>query len=107
MITRIYNGKSYYTKIRIPSLYYKRYLIKWQPNHKTCIHSHVGKCCYFYLLKGKLKEHEYIHKDNIIVKGEENIFSNFLDNGYINDKIGKHSLKNLEDNYSYSYHVYK
>jgi hypothetical protein len=53
MITRIYNGKSYYTKIRIPSLYYKRYLIKWQPNHKTCIHSHDGKCCYFYLLKGK------------------------------------------------------
>ena len=107
MITRVYNNLSYYTKLRLPSIKYEKYLVKWQPNHSTNIHWHDGKKCNFYLLKGEIKENKFVHKDGILVKDEETILNKFLDNRYIDDTLGQHSIENLSDTCSYSYHVYE
>ena len=106
MITRVYNRGSYYTKIRLPSIKYEKYLVKWQPHHLTSIHWHHGTKCNFYLLMGKLKEKKFVHK-GILVKDKENILNKFLDNGYVDDIIGQHSIENLSNKCSYSYHVYE
>ena len=106
MITRVYNRGSYYTKIKLPSINCERYLIRWQPKHLSNIHWHHGKQCNFYLLKGKIKEKKFVHK-GILVKDKEIIFNNFLDNGYVDDIMGQHSIENLSDTYSYTYHVYE
>lgn len=104
MITRVYHNSSFYTKIRLPSLFSERYLIRWQPNHRTKLHGHDGKRCYFYLLKGNLKEIKYNNKNNLI---SNKIFNKNLDMGYIDDTIGKHEIHNLLNKPSYSYHNYK
>ena len=104
MIERVYNCWNYYTKIRLPSITCERYLVIWQPNHLSKIHGHNGKKCNFYLLKGNLRESLYDNSKNFI---QYNRYTNFLDKGYIDDTIGVHSIRNLSDKYSYSYHVYK
>ena len=93
MITRVYNRWSYYTKIRLPSIKYEKYLVKWEPNHTTNIHWHDGKKCNFYLLKGKLKENKFVHKEGVLVKDKETTLTRFLDSGYIDNGLGKHSIK--------------
>ena len=40
MIKNIYNNSNFYTKIKLPSLFSKRYLIRWQPKHRTKLHNH-------------------------------------------------------------------
>ena len=106
MITRVYNNLTYYTKIRLPSIRHKRYLIRWEPNHYTKIHNHDGYKCNMYLLYGGLKEERYVMNDKYYHRS--NIISNkFLDNSYITDDMGSHVINNLLNKYSYSYHVYK
>ena len=106
MIQRVYNKKTFYTKFRLPTIS-ERYLIRWQPNHSTSIHGHDGKQCKFYLLYGKLQENKYIYKEGVLKDGKSNILDKFLDNEYIDDTIGLHSLHNILDRPSYSYHVYE
>lgn len=105
MIQRIYNNSSYYTKLRLPTFFSERYLIRWQPNHYTNLHSHNGKKCYFYLLHGSLKEIQFKNSNNDIIN--INVLNKFLDKGYIDDNIGKHIVSNLNNKITYTYHVYK
>ena len=107
MIQRVYNNKTFYTKLRLPLPFSERYLIRWQPKHSTGIHGHDGKKCSFYLLKGSLKEKKYIFKQGLLVGNNNNILNKFLDNEYIDDTIGLHSIHNISDRPSYSYHIYK
>ena len=107
MIQRVYNNKTFYTKFRLPIPFSERYLIRWQPKHSTGIHGHDGKKCSFYLLKGSLKEKKYIFKQGLLVGNNDNILNKFLDNEYIDDTIGMHSIHNILDRPSYSYHVYE
>lgn len=104
MITRVYNNSNFYTKFRLPSIFSKRYLIKWEPKHSTKLHNHNEEKCYFYLLKGSLEEKQFNIKEN---KVNTNNFNKIFQIRYIDDKIGKHIVKNLSNNYSYSYHIYK
>ena len=106
MIQRVYNKKTFYTKLRLPTIR-ERYLIRWQPKHSTCIHGHDGKQCTFHLLKGSLQEKKYIFKQGVLVGNNNSILDKFLDNEYIDDTIGLHSLHNILDRPSYSYHVYE
>ena len=107
MIQRVYNNNSFYTRFRLPIPFSERYLIRWQPKHSTGIHGHDGKQCTFYLLQGKLRENKYVHDDGFLKKYETNILDKFLDNEYIDDTIGLHSIHNISDKPSYSYHVYE
>ena len=106
MIQRVYNKKTFYTKLRLPTIR-ERYLIRWQPKHSTCIHGHDGKQCTFHLLKGSLQENKYIYKGGVLKDGKSNILNKFLDSEYIDDTMGKHSLHNISDRPSYSYHIYE
>ena len=106
MIQRVYNKKTFYTKFRLPTIR-ERYFIRWQPNHSTCIHGHGGKKCSFYLLYGELQENKYIYKGGVLKDGKSNILNKFLDSEYIDDTMGKHSIHNISDRWSYSYHVYE
>ena len=106
MIQRIFNNKTFYTRFRLPTIR-ERYLIRWQPNHSTKIHSHNNKSCKFYLLYGELQENKYIYKGGVLKDGKSNILNNFLDSEYIDDTMGKHSIHNILDRPSYSYHVYE
>lgn len=103
MIQNIYNNSSFYTKIKLPSLFSKRYLIRWQPNHRTKLHNHNNMKCEFYLLKGQIKEIQF-NQNNII---SNKLLSKFLDKAFITDKIGNHIVENTSKNISYTYHIYK
>tara|TARA_B100000131_G_C18044879_1_gene583993 strand:- start:711 stop:1028 length:318 start_codon:yes stop_codon:yes gene_type:complete len=104
MIQRIYNNNSFYTKITFPSIFHERYLIKWEPNHRTKLHGHNGKECHFYLLKGTIEETKYNNEHSKI---STKIFNTIFDTGHINDKIGKHIIYNVLNKPSYTYHIYK
>lgn len=78
------------------------FLLKWQPNAETIIHNHNfnnKECfCYFYILKGNFKEILY-HID------KENFYSS-NNSSFINDKNYTHKLINLDNDISYSLHIY-
>ena len=100
LISRVYNNNSYYTKFRLPSFMYERYIIKWKPNHETIIHNHKSPCKYM-LLKGKLKEIKY--KDNQVINTK---ILNILEENEIKDINIKHKVINMDNKLSFSYHVY-
>ena len=106
MIERIYHNSSFYTKIRLPSLFSERYLIRWQPNHRTKLHGHNGKQCNFYLLKGAIVESRYKLNDRYY-KTSSKTLNTIFDMGYIDDTMGKHVLHNVSNKPSYTYHFYK
>lgn len=104
MIKNIYNNSNFYTKIKLPSLFSKRYLIRWQPKHRTKLHNHNNMKCEFYLLKGEIKEIQFNQNNNII---SNKLLSNFLQKANIDDKIGSHIVENTSENISYTYHIYR
>ena len=106
MITRIWNHNTYHTKIRLPSFFCARYLIKWQPNHCTKLHGHDDSKCTFYLLYGEVKESKYTLKDKYY-NTDNNKLDKFLDKGYIDNTMGKHVMHNISNKPSYTYHIYK
>ncbi len=64
LISRV-NNNNFYTKIKLPSLLYNKYLIKWQPNSSSIIHGHDytgkfmlihGKCMKLYMMEMNLKK---------------------------------------------------
>ena len=103
-MNKIFNNNNFYTKFRLLTIKdYNYYLIKWQPKMKTTIHNHPNTKCTFCLLKGALVE--IVYKNNNIIK--VNKLNKTLNNGYIDDSIGYHSLENLLNKSSYSLHIYK
>ena len=102
--SKIYNNNNFYIKYNLFTLGKSSYfLIEWQPKMETNIHYHPNKLCYFYLLKGKIKENVY--KENKKIK--TNFLNKILDHSYIDDTFGKHSIKNISNKTSYSFHIYK
>lgn len=97
-ISRIYNKNNFYTKIKIPSLFYNKYIIKWQPNCETNIHGHdyTGS---FVLIYGNMKEIIY---DEDSKKNEKNL--NMYEENYI-DRVMKHKMINISNKLSYTYHI--
>jgi hypothetical protein len=97
--SRVYNKNTYYSKLKLPSLFLERYIIRWKPNHETKFHDHNGKKCEFMLLSGNLIE--ITNKKNIT---DTNCLNKYEIN-YIDDNMGVHKIKNY-NKHSYSYHVY-
>ena len=101
---KIFNNNNYYIKYNLFN--YKNssyYLIKWQPKMKTIVHNHEAQNCYFYLIKGNLKEKLY--KKNKFIK--TNYYDKILSNGFINDNIGSHSIENINNSLALSIHIYE
>ena len=77
-------------------------IITWNKNSFTKIHDHPGECV-FKILIGSLLEVKYNSKyDN---KCATNIYKE--DNiSYINNKIGRHKMYNINNDKSVSIHIY-
>lgn len=99
LISRVYRNNNFYTKIKLPSLLYNKYLIKWQPNSSSIIHGHdyTGK---FMLIHGKM--HEIIYDENELKKSQKNL--NLYEENNV-DKIMKHKMININDKLSFTYHI--
>lgn len=102
MIKKIFNNSSYYTKIKLPSIYYEKYIVIWQPNHITQLHDHNGKSCKYTVLKGELNEILFDNYGNII----NNKLINKFNSNEIIKKEYKHIMRNNNNKLSYTYHVY-
>lgn len=83
--------------------YYEIILIGWEPNAKSTIHNHSNNGCVFFLIQGDLVEEVYDTK-NIELISISNILKNEI--GYIDDTIGYHRMKNANNTYSFSIHIY-
>ena len=81
------------------------YIIVWNKDAKTDIHSHSKNGCFSYLIKGNLLEE--IYKNNIYVKSRF-MFSNYSHSNlqFIDENIGQHKIINLDDDLSYSINIY-
>lgn len=98
--SRVYYKNSYYSKIKIPSIFSKKYLIIWKPKHETKYHDHNNMKCEFVLLHGLLNQ------SIIFNNKEKKIYKlNKYEINYIDDNIGKHKIIN-DNNYSITYHKY-
>lgn len=83
--------------------YYEIILIGWEPNAKSTIHNHSNNGCLFFLIQGDLVEEVY-DKKNIELISISNILKNEF--SYIDDTIGYHRMKNSNNTYSFSIHIY-
>lgn len=97
----IFPSKENYTKSLIfRDNNFEIFLIIWDKNVKTLIHDHPKNGCFLFLLKGELNEILY-RKNNIkntkLVEGCKS---------YIDSSVGVHQIENLNNDYSYSLHVY-
>lgn len=81
-------------------------LLCWEQGQETSIHDHDGEDCWVYLLKGKMEEVLFSIDDQKQLKEEvtQHITPNQLT--FMNDRIGFHKLKNVNQGRSMSLHVY-
>jgi predicted metal-dependent enzyme (double-stranded beta helix superfamily) len=104
---KIYNNNNIDNKEYIRNIIYKNdifeiVIIIWNKNGSTKIHDHPGECI-FKILKGSLLEIKYNYKyDN---KCATKIYKEGYIS-YINNKIGKHKVYNIHDDFSVSLHIY-
>lgn len=78
------------------------YILTWLPNQKADFHDHAKNGCIMKILKGELKE-TILHTDT--KHTSEKILS-IQDCGYINDRLGYHSIENTGDKIAVSLHIY-
>jgi len=89
--------KNGYIKYKLPSFKSDLFLIQWKPRNETDIHSHDGKNCNFLILNGSLFETRYNCQNTILKSKKLTKYSVKKNNIYfINDKIGKHKMINLD-----------
>ena len=81
------------------------YIIVWNKDAETNIHSHSKNGCFSYIIKGNLLEE--IYKNNCFIKTRF-MFGNNQQNklAFIDENIGQHKIINLDDNLSYSINIY-
>lgn len=85
------------------------YIIVWNKNAETNIHSHSKNGCFSYIIKGSLLEE--IYKNNLYVESRY-MFSNNSHNNlhknleFIDENIGQHKIINLDNDMSYSINIY-
>lgn len=96
-------NENHYNKNTIfKNKYFEIVIITWNTTQKARIHNHSKNGCWLKLLKGKIKETIYdnelnIKKINIL---EKDSISFMIDN------IGLHSIENINDEISISFHIY-
>lgn len=96
------DSKSYLRNKIYENEKYELILIKWKPNSESLIHDHPSNGCLLKVIEGSLKETLY---DQQINKKKETIF-NKEEVNYIDNKMGYHKITNLNNDYSYSLHLY-
>lgn len=88
-----------YTKILLYlNEVFEIFLIVWDNNVKTKLHAHPKKGCIMYLIDGCLIEDRVTDTHTLCTRIDPG------HNGYIEDKIGKHSITSKK--VSYSVHIY-
>lgn len=98
---RISNTKYYKEKIFEHPMY-DVYIITWKSNQGALPHNHADNGCWLKMLQGTLSE-------TIYSKSFEIIKTNILTEstiGFMNNKIGIHSINNNGDTIAVSLHIY-
>ena len=92
-----------YSKIKVcEENNFDMFVITWNKYQQSPIHDHSSNGCIYKIMKGNLeetifnKELEWTHRKNM----QENCST------YISDKIGYHSIKNINNDISVSLHIY-
>ena len=78
------------------------FIITWNKNQETKIHNHAKNGCFLKILEGSLVENVF-NFDNLNKSGTKILRKG--DISYMDDSIGLHSIKNLDD-ISVSIHIY-
>lgn len=77
-------------------------LISWGKDIKTKNHCHPENGCLLGVLKGKLLEHRSTHQDKIYSTQTLNL----NEIGYMHCDLGVHQVININNDVSYSLHIY-
>ena len=100
--TKNYNKNYNKKKIDIVNNnYFDMYIISWINNKKSSIHDHSENGCIMKVLNGNLNE--YIYDKNLKLITSKTI--NTKDVSFIDNNIGYHSIKNIDD-LSHTLHIY-
>ena len=83
--------------------FFELYLISWLPNNSSLVHNHQDNGCVFKVLEGQLKEDIFLEDQKTIVTSR-NILKN--QTSYIDNQIGYHQIKNSNNYFCYSLHLY-
>lgn len=78
------------------------FIITWLKNQGGKIHDHSKNGCFLKILEGNLEE--IIYSNDLKITKENKLKPG--DISYMNDKIGLHSVKNVNDEICVSIHVY-
>ena len=95
--------KGYNKTLITQSDFFELYLISWLPNNSSIVHNHQDNGCVFKVLEGQLNEDIFLEDQKTCITSK-NILSN--QSSYIDNQIGYHQIKNLNDSFSYSLHLY-
>ena len=82
--------------------FYKMYLVRWGVNHSLPKHYHPQIRCLFKVIEGELKETTYKIQTNKV--SYDRLTNNQVK--YIDDTIGAHKVENINNDYTYSLHIY-
>ena len=92
-----------YSKVKVcEENSFDMFVITWNKYQQSPIHDHSSNGCIYKIMKGNLEETifnkklEWTHRKNM----QENCST------YISDKIGYHSIKNINNDISVSLHIY-
>ena len=77
------------------------FVVCWTPKQKTLIHDHSENGCLFKVLEGNIVEYRYNH-DKSANYYQHNVGSV----EYIDNQIGYHQIKNPNNYFCYSLHLY-
>jgi hypothetical protein len=97
-IIEIKQTKPYQKTLLFRNEHFDVYQINWTKNSETPIHCHPKNGCLLKVVSGVLEETKYNNKEEIVSIYNKNDIS------YIDDNLGKHKIKALED--SISIHIY-
>ena len=85
----------------VNNIFFDMYIISWNNNKKSNIHDHSENGCIMKVLNGNLNE--YIYDKNLKLITSKTI--NTKDVTFIDNNIGYHSIKNIDD-LSHTLHIY-
>ena len=97
-----YNEKNYRKFLLYQNKKFDIYLIDWKEKSESYIHNHPNNGCIFKILNGKIEEEIYSKKLDFVKTNS--YFIN--DCGYIDDSLGYHKMKNLNNTNTFSLHIY-
>lgn len=81
-------------------------LLCWEADQETPVHGHGGEKCWVKIIDGQFKETLYHSNDNRTLKEVKNFTSTVNDLSYMDDGMGFHKLKNINNGRSMSLHLY-